>query len=51
MPEVAVKINIAPKASRMMMSGISHHFFSWPQKRKKSLNKAHMLGGRIVVWV
>jgi hypothetical protein len=27
MPELAVKIRIAPSSSNTMMSGMSHHFF------------------------
>jgi hypothetical protein len=45
MPEVAVKMRMAPNTSNTTMSGTSHHFFSCLQKPKNSFNKAHMLLG------
>jgi hypothetical protein len=43
MPEVAVKMRIAPSTSRRTTSGTSHHFFSWRQNLRNSLNNDHML--------
>src|ERR1039457_7523598 len=42
MPELAVKIRIAPSSSSTTMSGMSHHFFSWRENLKNSLRSDHM---------
>src|SRR5580692_3738144 len=42
MPELAVVIRIAPSTSSTTTNGINHHFFSWRENARNSLNKAHM---------
>jgi hypothetical protein len=43
MPELAVKIKIAPSNSSTTTSGMSHHFFSWRENLRNSLNNDHMI--------
>src|SRR5665213_961479 len=42
MPELAVKIKIAPSSSSTTISGMSHHFFSCRVNLKNSLRSAHI---------
>lgn len=43
MPELAVKIKIAPSSSSTTTSGMSHHFFSWRANFKNSFSNDHMI--------
>jgi hypothetical protein len=42
MPELAVKIKMAPSNNKMTISGMSHHFFSCLVNLKNSLSSDHM---------
>src|SRR5260370_28505818 len=42
MPELAVKIKIAPTSNRTTMTGTSHHFFSCRENFRNSLSSDHM---------
>src|SRR5258706_7085582 len=42
MPELAVKMRIAPSNNRRMISGTSHHFFSCLANLRNSLRSDHM---------
>src|SRR5436190_19152893 len=41
--EPELKMMIAPRMSSRMMSGSSHHFFSWRRNSKNSLASCHIL--------
>ena len=47
MPELAVKMRMAPSTSSRTISGISHHFFSCLQNLRNSLNNDHMTRPRL----
>src|SRR5437867_5107383 len=42
--EPELKMMIAPRTSSKMISGTSHHFFSWRRNRKNSLTSCHISG-------